>query len=135
MSKITKNVTEKKILTKKSKIAQKVNKNERKENFNNCPEPEITTFYEVYEVLQPPILIQNPYYMQTSYPSNNIMYSHNQRGNHYCINEFCNCDCFRNNNFTNEPEPIIEEPDSDNEVSPDLNLPKSISTPDIRNKM
>lgn len=103
----------------------KKSKNNAKEKLKKSPEinqPEITTFYEFYEVPQPPILIQCSYYMETSIPPSN----------HYVTNSFCNCEICRNNNMVNEP--IIEEPDSDYEILTDLNLPKSISTPDIRHK-
>lgn len=125
--------SEKPNLNKKSKIPKKINKNDKKEKSPEINQPEITTFYEFYEVQQPPLLIQCPYYMESSFPPINNFYNHNNYSNHYVTNEFCNCEFCRNNNMVNEP--IIEEPDSDYEHLPDNNLPKSISTPDIRQKI
>lgn len=112
-------------MNKNSNLSKKP-KNDKKEKLKKTPEinlPEVTTIYEFYEVSQPPIWIECLNYMETPCPSIN----------QHLTNSFCNCDLFRNNNMVNEP--FIEEPDSDNEILSDVNLPKSISTPDIRHKL
>lgn len=122
-----------KINDKKSKI-----KNERKNNSSENNQPEITTFYEFYEIHEPPVLMQCPYCTETEASIPLINMYHIQpnssfcthcNSNHYWINEVCDSDFCRNT-----AEPIIEEPDSEDEYSPEINIPPSISTPDIRNK-